>query len=239
MKSAGGDVLRKGNAGQSVCHPYTPGVEAAGVITELGAGVVTLQVGQRVAYIDPNRGAYCESRVLDASLAIPLPSDISCELAAAALLKGLTAWMLVMRVFPVTASHTVLVHAAAGGVGSLLCQWASAQGAVVLGTVGSQEKAVRAKLSGCSHVVIYTKVDFMEQVMEVTDGKGVSVVFDSVGKETVAMSLACLAPRGMLVGLSCVKQKDFAFRSSIYKYAAAATNRASYMHVELLCCYNT
>ena len=180
--------------------PSGLGSEAAGVVERVGEGVTSVQVGQRVAYaVSGAPAAYSEARVLSAERLIPLPDDISDEVAAASLLKGMTAEFLIHRTFPVARGQTVLWHAAAGGVGLLACQWLNLLGARVIGTVGSDEKAELARRSGCHETIVYTRENFPKRVRELTDGHGVSVVYDSVGKSTFADSLDCLAPRGMLV----------------------------------------
>jgi NADPH2:quinone reductase len=178
--------------------PFTPGQEAAGVVEEIGEDVSEVQVGQRVAYAAPI-GAYAESRLVPANRLVPLPDDISDEQAAAMMLKGMTAQYLLRRTFRVQAGLTILFHAAAGGVGLIACQWAKHLGATVIGTVGSDEKAEVARAHGCDHPIRYDREDVVARVKEITGGKGVPVVYDSVGKTTFERSLDCLAPFGMLV----------------------------------------
>jgi len=178
--------------------PFTPGQEAAGVVEEIGEDVSEVQVGQRVAYAAPI-GAYAESRLVPANRLVPLPDDISDEKAAAMMLKGMTAQYLLRRTFRVQAGLTILFHAAAGGVGLIACQWAKHLGATVIGTVGSDEKAEVARAHGCDHPIRYDREDVVARVKEITGGKGVPVVYDSVGKTTFERSLDCLAPFGMLV----------------------------------------
>eukprot|EP00897_Mesotaenium_endlicherianum_P001036 jgi/Mesen1/10933/ME000095S10264 len=180
-------------------YPFTPGLEAAGVVTAVGPGRTGRVVGDRVGYCLGPSGAYCQERVIAAERLIPLPSGIDDMTAAGSLLKGLTAHMLLRRVFQVEAGHTILVHAAAGGVGSLLCQWAKALGATVIGTVSSAEKAQQAARNGCHHVIDYAREDFVQRVKEITGAKGVDVVYDSVGKDTFMGSLDCLKARGFMV----------------------------------------
>ncbi|GAB4858831.1 hypothetical protein Ancab_010309 [Ancistrocladus abbreviatus] len=188
---------RKGD--RPVSKPYTPGVEAAGEVIAVGPGVTGLKVGDLVVHCLTPIGSYAEEQILSASTAVPVPPSIGPVLAAAIFLKGLTVEYLIRRCFKVESSHTILVHAAAGGVGSLLCQWANALGATVIGTVSTKEKAIQAKDDGCSHVIIYKDEDFASRVNEITVGQGVDVVYDSVGKDTFQGSLACLKPRGYLV----------------------------------------
>jgi NADPH2:quinone reductase len=178
--------------------PFTPGQEAAGVVEEIGEGVSEVQVGQRVAYAGAI-GAYAESRLVPANRLVPLPDDISDEQAAAMMLKGMTAQYLLRRTFRVQPGLTILFHAAAGGVGTIACQWAKHLGATVIGTVGSDEKAELARAHGCDHPIRYDREDVVARVKEITGGKGVPVVYDSVGRTTFERSLDCLAPFGMLV----------------------------------------
>ncbi|CAN6565141.1 unnamed protein product [Malus baccata var. baccata] len=179
--------------------PYTPGVEACGVVTAVGPGLTGRQVGDIVAYAGQPMGSYAEEQILPANRAVPVPASIDPTVAASLLLKGMTTQFLVRRCFKVEPGHTVLVHAAAGGVGSLLCQWANALGATVIGTVSTKEKAAQAKEDGCHHVIIYKEEDFVARVKEITSDKGVEVVYDSVGKDTFEGSLAVLKLRGYMV----------------------------------------
>ncbi|VAI25742.1 quinone oxidoreductase-like [Triticum dicoccoides] len=179
--------------------PFTPGMEAVGVVTAVGPGLTGRKVGDVVAYAGKPMGSYAEEQIIPADVAVPVPPSVNHKTAAAIMLKGMTVHMLVRRIFKVETGHTVLVHAAAGGVGSLLCQWANALGATVIGTVSNEEKASHAHFDGCHHVIIYTKEDVATRVKEITGGKGVNVVYDSVGKDTYKASLECLAYRGFLV----------------------------------------
>lgn len=178
--------------------PFTPGMEGVGVVEAVGAGVHNVSIGDRVAY-GKNLGGYAEVRLIDADFVIPLPDDISDETAAAMMLQGMTTEYLLERCFPVHKGQTILFHAAAGGVGLMVCQWARALGAHVIGTVGSPEKARLAQAHGCEHTILYRDEDFVARVKELTGGKGVPVVFDGVGKDTFMKSLDCLQPRGMMV----------------------------------------
>lgn len=180
--------------------PSGIGMEAASVVEAVGEGVRDLVVGQRVAYAGGPLGAYAERRILPADRAVPLPEDVSDEVAAAAILKGMTVEYLVRRTYPVKAGETVLWHAAAGGVGLIACQWLKHLGATVIGTVSTDEKAELARAHGCDHVVVYTREDFVARVRELTDGALVPVVYDSVGRSTFPASLDCLRPRGLFVG---------------------------------------
>jgi NADPH:quinone reductase len=177
--------------------PFTPGVEGAGVIEAVGADVADLKAGDRVAYGGPV-GGYAETRLIAADRLVKLPEGISSEQAAAMMLRGMTAHMLLRRVHEVKAGETILVHAAAGGVGLILCQWAKALGATVIGTVGSDEKAELVRAHGCDHPIVYTRQDFVAEVDRITSGAKVSVVYDGVGRDTFIKSLDCLARRGMM-----------------------------------------
>ena len=173
--------------------PGIPGLEAVGIVDTIGAGVVGFRPGDRVAYITGKYGSYVTTRLINADLLIRLPQWIDDRTAGAIFLRGLTAQYLVLEAFPIRAGHTVLVHAAAGGVGRLLCQWASHLGATVIGTVGSEEKAFLAKKNGCSHAILYRSENFVDRVRDITDGRGVDAVYDSVGKDTFEGSLQSLA----------------------------------------------
>ena len=178
--------------------PFIPGVEGAGTVESVGEGVQDLKTGDRVAYAGP-LGGYAEERLIDADRLVKLPDKIAFEQAAAIMLQGMTARMLLRAVYPVKSGDTILVHAAAGGVGLILCQWASALGATVIGTVSTEEKAELARSHGCAHPILYTKQDFVEEVQKLTAGQKLPVVYDSVGKDTFARSLDCLRPRGLMV----------------------------------------
>lgn len=178
--------------------PFIPGVEGAGTVEAVGQGVSDVRVGDRVAYAGPV-GAYAEHRLIDASRLVALPDDISFETAAAMMLKGMTADMLINRVRATKAGDTILIHAAAGGVGLILCQWASALGATVIGTVSSPAKAELAKTNGCAHPIVTGEVDFVTEVERITSGTKLPVVYDSVGRDTFMRSLDCLRPRGLMV----------------------------------------
>jgi NADPH:quinone reductase len=174
------------------------GSEAAGVIEGLGAGVTDLTLGQRVAYTRPN-GAYATHRVIPADQAVVLPDDIPDHIAAAVMLKGLTAHYLIHHSYPVQHGDTVLVHAAAGGVGLIIGQWLAAKGIRAIGTAGGAAKVFRAQANGYAHVIDYTTGDFAPQVRVLTEGRGVQAVYDSVGRDTIMGSIACLAQFGTLV----------------------------------------
>ena len=179
--------------------PFIPGVEGAGVVEEIGAGVKRLRAGDRVAYCSDPLGSYAERRTFPAERAIKIPNGISDDQAASMMLKGLTAAMLLKRIHCPRAGEKVLIHAAAGGVGLILCQWAKHLGATVIGTVGSRKKAALARKNGCDHPIIYTEKDFVQQVSRLTKGAGVPVVYDGIGKSTYPGSLDCLQSRGMWI----------------------------------------
>src|SRR6476620_4619694 len=178
--------------------PFTPGVEGAGVVEALAADVTNVKKGDRVAYAGPI-GGYAEQRLIDADRLVKLPDGISCEQAAGMMLQGMTAQMLLRSVFPVTKGDTIVVHAAAGGVGLIMCQWAAALGATVIGTVGTEEKAELAREHGCAQPIVYSKQDFVAEVNRITEGEKLPVVYDSVGRDTFMRSLDCLKVRGLMV----------------------------------------
>jgi NADPH2:quinone reductase len=178
--------------------PFTPGTEGAGLVEAVGAGVTSVSVGDRVAYAGPI-GGYAEQRLIDAERLVKLPDSISTEQAAGMMLQGITAQMLLRSVFPVTKGDTILIHAAAGGVGLIMCQWASALGATVIGTVGTSAKAELAREHGCAHPIVYSEQDFVAEVKRITGGEKLPVIYDSVGRDTFLRSLDCLKPRGLMV----------------------------------------
>ena len=179
--------------------PLTLGSEAAGIIEAIGPDVSGLKIGQRVAYAGGQTGSYCEARNINANVLIPLPENIKDQDAAAMMLKGMTAHMLMFKCYKVKKGDTILVHAAAGGVGSIMCQWANTIGATVIGTVGSDQKAEKANKNGCHYPINYSKDDFSKRVSEITNGVGVPVVYESIGKTTYEKSMDCLSNFGMLV----------------------------------------
>ncbi|KAG5600423.1 hypothetical protein H5410_031793 [Solanum commersonii] len=217
------DIYFRKGVYKAAAFPFTPGMEAVGVVTAVGPGLTGRKVGDIVAYAGGPMGAYAEEQILPADKVVPVPPSIDPIVVASILLKGMTAQFLLRRCFKrftellgspklweggpnasklnleVERGHTVLVHAAAGGVGSLLCQWANALGATVIGTVSTKEKADQAKDDGCHHVIIYKEEDFVNRVNEITSGQGVEVVYDSVGKDTFQGSLDCLKTRGYMV----------------------------------------
>ncbi len=214
--------------------PSGIGLEAAGRIRRVGSSVKGFHSGDRVAYATGPLGAYSEATNVPAENLIPLPDDISDTSAAAILLKGLTAHFLVRETYPLGRDHTVLIHAAAGGVGLLLCQWAKSLGARVIGTVGSPDKARIAKAHGCDHPILYNELEFDTEVRRLTAGQGVDVVYDSVGAVTFMKSLDCLKVRGLMVsfgnasgpppkfdiGLLAAKGSLFLTRPTIFTYVA-------------------
>ena len=175
------------------------GMEASGVIESVGSNVKHVKAGDRVAYAGKPAGAYSQVRVMPAEIVVKLPDAISFEMGAAMMLQGLTVNYLLTDSYKVQAGDTVLFHAAAGGVGLIAMQWLKLLGAAVMGTVGSEEKAALAKSYGCDHTILYTKEDFVARTKELTNGKGVNVVYDSIGKDTFMQSLDCIKPRGMMV----------------------------------------
>lgn len=214
--------------------PFTPGLEGAGSVEAVGDGVVEFQPGDRVAYANPPLGAYAETRLMPADRLVKLPDAIDERQAAAMMLQGMTAQYLLRRTYRVQPGDAILIHAAAGGVGLLVCQWAKHLGATVIGTVGSEDKAALARAHGCDHPILYKSEDFVARVREITNGEGVPVVYDSVGKDTFMKSLDCLRPLGMMVsfgqssgkvepldtGLLAAKGSLFLTRPSLMAYTA-------------------
>jgi NADPH2:quinone reductase len=214
--------------------PSGIGIEAAGIVEAVGSGVTDLKPGDRVAYCSGPLGAYSEVRLAPADRLVRLPDGITEQQAALMMLKGLTVQYLLRQTYAVQPGETVLLHAAAGGVGLIACQWAKALGVTVIGTVGSDEKGELAKAHGCTHVVNYRRENFVERVKEITGGRGVPVVYDSIGKDTFPASLDCLQPRGLFVsfgnssgpvgtfdlGLLAQKGSLFATRPTLMTYAA-------------------
>lgn len=214
--------------------PLIPGNEGAGIVTALGEGVSQFNIGDRVAYVGP-LGAYAEERLVPAAVLVKVPDSVGLDVAAGMMLKGMTAEYLLCRTFAVKAGDTILFHAAAGGVGLIAGQWAKSIGATVIGTVGSEEKAELARKHGYDHVINYRSEDFVARVKDLTGGRGVDVVYDSVGKDTYPGSLDCLRPRGLWaafgqssgaienfnLGLLAQKGSLYATRPSIFVYNAA------------------
>jgi len=179
--------------------PFTPGMEAVGEIEMVGEGVKGFEEGDRVCYGNGPIGAYASERIMPVNTLVKVPGALKDEQVAGMMLRGLTVWYLLRSLYQLKEGETVLFHAAAGGVGLIFCQWARAIGATVIGTVGSEEKAELAKANGCTHTIQYRQEDFVGKVKEITDGKGVSVVYDGVGKDTFMGSLDCLRKRGLMV----------------------------------------
>ncbi|KVR03248.1 quinone oxidoreductase family protein [Burkholderia ubonensis] len=203
--------------------PAGLGMEAAGEVTAVGDDVTAFKPGDRVAYVWSSLGAYAQERVLPADRVVKLPEAITYEDAASVMLQGLTAHYLLRRTYRVKAGDTILIHAAAGGVGLLVCQWAKALGATVIGTVSSDEKAEIAKAHGCDHPIIYTRENFTERVRAITNDALLPVVYDSIGKDTYVGSLDCLAPLGLFVSfgnasgpLPPIDSKEFSSRGSLF-----------------------
>lgn len=215
--------------------PAIVGMEGAGVVEEVGQGVTEFAPGDRVAYAGNPPGAYAEARIIPARRLVRLPDDIPTLQAAGMMLRGMTARYLLFGCYAVKKGDAILIHAAAGGVGSLVCQWANHLGATVIGTVGSPEKAETARTNGCHHPILYRDEDFVSRVMQITDGRGVDVVYDSVGKSTFMKSMNCLRPMGMLVsfgqssgsvppfdpGMLAAKGSLFLTRPSLMHYTEA------------------
>jgi NADPH2:quinone reductase len=220
--------------------PTTLGMEGAGVVEAVGPKVKGFKAGDRVAYANPI-GSYAEVCLRPVARLVKIPTGVDDKIAAAIMLKGMTAWYLCKRTFKVGKGQTILVHAAAGGVGQILSQWAKYLGATVIGTVGSEEKAALAKKAGCKHVIVTSKEDFVARVKEITKGKGVPVVYDGVGKDTFMGSLDCLAPRGYMVsfgnasgavtqfnpGLLAAKGSLFLTRPTLFNYTATPEDLAA------------
>ena len=180
-------------------YPSGLGMEASGIIKEVGPNVSNFSVGDKVAYAAVPLGAYSTHRIFKTNSLVKVPDKIDLTLAATLMTKGLTTFYLLHKTYPVTSGETILFHAAAGGVGQIFCQWAKSLGCKVIGTVGSDEKIVLAKKNGCDEVINYSKEDFSKKVMEITEGKGLPVVYDGVGKSTFEKSVKCLKTRGVMV----------------------------------------
>ncbi len=220
--------FRSGAYPWPVPHDLVTGSEGAGVVEAVGEGVA-LQVGQRVAYTTPN-GAYASHRLLPAELAVPLPDTVSDEVAAAVMLKGLTAYYLLHHSFRVTADDTVLFHAAAGGVGLLAGQWLAAKGVRAIGTAGGPEKCALARANGYAEVIDYRAADFVAETMRLTGGHGVAAVYDSIGFDTILKSLEVLKPFGMLVNFGQSSGVPDNFRISHLARASLSVTRPTLFH---------
>jgi NADPH:quinone reductase len=192
------DVLMRKGIHAIKSFPSGIGLESAGVIDALGPEVDGFSVGDRVAHAGMPEGSYAELRIVPAARLIPLPAGIDARTAASMMIRGMTARSLLFEAYKVKPGDTILVHAAAGGVGLIMCQWARHLGATVIGTVSSEEKAAVARAHGCDHTIVYTREDFAERVRDITAGEGVPVVYDSVGKATFEGSLKCLRRRGVM-----------------------------------------
>lgn len=192
------DIYSRRGVFPPASFPFVPGKEAAGEVIEVGAGVTDFKPGDRIAYVE-TLGAYAEMSIVPEHFVVHLPESVNYVTAAAAMLKGLTAHFLSHRTFRVKPGQTVMIHAVAGGVGTILSQWVKHLGATVIGTVGSAEKVDIARRNGCDHVINYNEEDFVERVKNITGGKGCDVVYDGVGKATFPGSLDCLRPFGFFV----------------------------------------
>jgi len=206
--------FRMGMYPSPVGLPFVAGNEGAGEVIAVGPGVTDFKVGDRVGYVTA-LGCYAAERLVPADRAVKIPPSISYEQAAAMMLKGMTAEYLVRRTFKVEKGQNVFVHAAAGGVGLILCQWANHLGANIIGTVGSKDKAALAKANGCHHTILYRDEDFAARTKEITGGKMCSVVYDGIGKTTFPASLDCLAPLGMFVSFGSASGQIDAFNINI------------------------
>jgi NADPH2:quinone reductase len=192
------DVLMRRGTHAVKSFPSAIGLESAGVIDALGTGVTGFSVGDRVAYAGMPEGSYAEARIVPAARAVALPPEIDHRTAASMMIRGMTARCLLHETYKVKPGDTILIHAAAGGVGLIMCQWAKHLGATVIGTVGSEAKAAVARAHGCDYPIIYSHDDFTQRVLQITGGEGVPVVYDSVGKATFEGSLRCLRRRGVM-----------------------------------------
>lgn len=206
--------FRMGMYPSPVGMPFVAGNEGAGEVIAVGPGVTDLKVGDRVAYVVA-LGGYSAERLLPAERVVKLPDDISYEQAAGMMLKGMTAQYLISRTYKVEKGSTILMHAAAGGVGQILCQWANHLGATVIGTVGSKEKAEIAKKNGCHHTILYREEDFVARVKDITGGKLCDVVYDGIGKTTFPASLDCIRPLGMFASFGSASGQIDAFNINI------------------------
>jgi NADPH2:quinone reductase len=202
--------------------PNGIGSDAVGVVEAVGPGVTDIRVGDRVGYLIGPQGAYADVRIMPADVLLPLPDGVSDRTASTLMMKGMTAQYLFRQVYPLKGGETILYHAAAGGVGLIACQWAKALGVTMIGVVSSDAKAETAKAHGCTHTIVSTREDIAKRVRELTDGKGVPVVYDSVGKDTLMASLDSLQPRGVLVsngtssGLVVIDSRVLAAKGSLW-----------------------
>jgi NADPH:quinone reductase-like Zn-dependent oxidoreductase len=220
------DIYARNGSFDLIQPPAVPGMEAVGTVESIGPDVASLKPGDRVGYACAPPGAYTTMRTMNAAPVFPLPDFLSDEAAAAMLLKGISASFLLHDVYAVKRGDIVLVHAAAGGVGSILCRWAAALGATVIGTTSNVAKAKQARQRGCAHVILYTQEDFAEAVMRLTAGRGADVVYDAVGKDTFETSIRALAVRGHLVIIALVRPRVMlVFTQSISSPAALSRSR--------------
>jgi NADPH2:quinone reductase len=224
--------------------PAIPGMEGAGIVESIGDGVAEVSVGDRVAYAGLPPGAYAQVRLMPAHRLVKLPESISTHQGAAMMLQGMTARYLLHGCYPMKKGDTILIHAAAGGVGLIVCQWAKHLGATVIGTVGSKDKADLARENGCDHPILYDQEDFVSRVREITEDRGVDVVYDSIGEPTFMKSMDCLRPLGMLVsfgqaagpispfdpGLLAAKGSLFLTRPSLMAYTAERKDLLDHAH---------
>jgi NADPH:quinone reductase len=224
------DVYCRRGSPELVAPRGVVGMEAAGVIESVGPGVETVREGDRVAYACAPPGAYATIRTMRADLLVRLPDSLSDEIAAALLLKGVTAAFLLHDVAQVRAGETILVHAAAGGVGKILSRWAKALGATVVGVTSSEAKAGHAKSAGCDYVAVTSREDFAAVALDFTSGRGVDVVFDAVGKDTFARSVECLAPRGRLVSFGQASGDVGVHSIDQLAHRSVTVSRPNYIH---------
>jgi NADPH2:quinone reductase len=238
------DVYQRNGTYPLPSLPAVLGMEGAGVVEAVGEGVTEVAAGDRVAYAGLPPGAYAEKRLIPAHRLVRLPDAISTRQGAAMMLQGMTARYLLHGCYKVKSGDRILIHAAAGGVGLIVCQWANHLGATVIGTVGSEEKAELARAHGCHHTILYDREDFIERTREITDGRGVDVVYDSVGQATFMKSLDCLRPMGMMVsfgqssglvapfnpGLLSAKGSLFLTRPTLMTYTAQRDDLLEHAH---------
>jgi NADPH2:quinone reductase len=224
------DIYHRSGAYPLPTMPHAIGMEGAGVVLAVGRGVRDVAVGDRVAYASPPPGAYATLRSIDASRLVKLPASISDKIGAAIMLQGMTARYLLKETYPVKRGDFVLVQAAAGGMGLILCQWAKALGATVIGTVSTDAKARLAAKNGCRHPIVYTREDFVARVKEITGGKGVQVVYDGVGKDTFLKSIECLALRGHVVNYGSASGPPDPFPPALLSAKSAYVSRPTLFH---------
>jgi NADPH2:quinone reductase len=224
------DIYQRSGAYPMPHLPHGIGMEAAGVVEAIGPGVTEVAFGDRVAYAAGPPGAYAEKRLIPAASLVKLPKAIDDKTAAAIMLQGMTARYLLKETYPVRKGDFILVHAAAGGMGLWLCQWAKALGATVIGTTSTEEKAALAKKNGCKFPILYTKEDFVARVMEITGGKGVQAVYDGVGKDTFLKSIECLAVRGHMVLFGAASGPPDPVAPSILQPKSASLTRPTLFH---------